>query len=139
MKKVLVAHNCGEPHDKALKVAVDLADQMGAHLTVVTVVLELNIAELADADKRRVLDASRDESRIAVKRALAPRDMNAHEIDFIVEYGSVVEKVLEVIKREDADMLIVGSHGRHGAARVLLGSISSKLVDMAPCPVLVVK
>jgi len=139
MKKILVAHNCGEPHDKALKVAVDLADQMGAHLSVVSVVLEMHIAEMDDVDKRRVIDASRDESRVAVKRALAPRDMNAHEIDFIVEYGVVAEKVLEVIGRVGAEMLIVGSHGRHGAARVLLGSVSSKLVDLAPCPVLVVK
>lgn len=116
-----------------------MAHQMGVHLCVVSVVLELNIAELADADKRRVLDASKDESRIAVKRAMAPRDMNAHEIDFIVEYGSVADKVLEVIDREGADMLVVGSHGRHGATRVLLGSVSAKLVDLAPCPVLVVK
>jgi hypothetical protein len=88
MKKVLIAHNCGDPHDKALKVGVDLAGQMGADLCVLSVVLELNIAELADQDKRRVLDASKDESRVAVKQALAPKDMNAHGIDFIVEYGN---------------------------------------------------
>jgi len=139
MKKIVVAHNCGDTHDKALKVAVDMAMQMGVTLIVLTVVLEMNIAELADADKRRVLDASRDESRVAVKRAIAPKELNAHDIDFIVEYGVVADKVIDVIDRVGADMLIVGSHGRHGAARVLLGSVSSKLVDCAPCPVLVVK
>ncbi len=49
------------------------------------------------------------------------------------------EKILETAQKMKVDLLVVGSHGRHGAKKFLLGSISSKVVEHANCPVLVVK
>jgi nucleotide-binding universal stress UspA family protein len=46
---------------------------------------------------------------------------------------------LETAQKMKVDLLVVGSHGRHGARKFLLGSVSSKVVDYATCPVLVVK
>ena len=55
-----------------------------------------------------------------------------------VEIASPAEKILEVAKEIAADLIIVGTHGRSGAARLLLGSVAEEVVRDAPCNVLVV-
>jgi len=54
-------------------------------------------------------------------------------------YGRPKEKLLEVIEDTKADLLIVGSHGRTGFTRFLLGSVSMAVLSQAPCSVLIVK
>lgn len=53
-----------------------------------------------------------------------------------VGFGSVVEELVKAAK--DADMLVVGSRGAGGFSRLMLGSVSSLVVQHAPCPVVVI-
>lgn len=48
-------------------------------------------------------------------------------------------EILDFIKNEGIDLVVVGSHGRTGFKKFLLGSVSAKIVNEAPCPVLVIK
>jgi nucleotide-binding universal stress UspA family protein len=57
----------------------------------------------------------------------------------IAEAGDPREMILEVAKSERIDLIVMGSHGRTGLARLMLGSVSSHVVTHAPCSVLVVK
>lgn len=56
-----------------------------------------------------------------------------------VAYGRPKEKLLDEVEEWKADLLIVGSHGRTGFSRFLLGSVSMALLSAAPCSVLIVK
>jgi nucleotide-binding universal stress UspA family protein len=56
-----------------------------------------------------------------------------------VIFGNAAEIILQVAKDKAVDLVVIGSHGRHGAKKFLLGSVSSKVVDHAHCDVLVVK
>ena len=53
--------------------------------------------------------------------------------------GEPRETLIEVAKRERADLIVVGSQGRTGISKLMLGSVSSHVVTHAPCSVLVVK
>ncbi|MBU6451893.1 MAG: universal stress protein [Cyanobacteria bacterium REEB67] len=53
--------------------------------------------------------------------------------------GDVAEGLMSVAETWQADLIVVGSHGKTGLAKLLLGSVSQALVTSAPCPVLVVK
>jgi nucleotide-binding universal stress UspA family protein len=53
--------------------------------------------------------------------------------------GDPADTVVRVAKEEDADMIVVGSHGRTGLVRLLMGSVAETIVRRAPCPVLVHK
>lgn len=56
-----------------------------------------------------------------------------------VLFGDPRDALIETVKLEGADLLIVGSHGRTGFDKLLMGSVASYVVTHAPCNVLVVK
>ena len=61
------------------------------------------------------------------------------DVSRVVEMGDPATAILELARRESVDLVVVGSHGRSGFERFLLGSVSGRVVEHAPCDVLVVK
>jgi nucleotide-binding universal stress UspA family protein len=59
-------------------------------------------------------------------------------IEKIVEIGDAAAAICQVAERLGVDVVVVGSHGRTGLARIFLGSVSEHVVRHAPCPVLVI-
>jgi nucleotide-binding universal stress UspA family protein len=53
--------------------------------------------------------------------------------------GEAYEAVVKVAKEQAVDVIVLGSHGRTGLRRLLMGSVTEKVIGYAPCPVLVVK
>lgn len=139
MKRILVAHDGSKLSDKALKRGVDMAVLFGSSLTVLTVIPELYLTELSDIDRGRIMDALTDETTIFMEKIRSSLAGKSIEAKTITRQGMPAEKILETAKKMKIDLIIVGSHGRHGAKKFLLGSISSKVVEYATCPVLVVK
>jgi len=70
----------------------------------------------------------------------AEQRMNLKEKTRIqMEYGSPVEIICHAAEQEKYDLIIIGNRGLNRFQRVLMGSVSSKVVTLAPCPVLVIK
>lgn len=59
--------------------------------------------------------------------------------DVVKGHGEIVPTILEIIKKENIDLLIVGGKGRSGLADLLIGSTTTKLISHCPIPVTVVK
>jgi len=55
---------------------------------------------------------------------------------FIVRRGELWPELREIIRQESADLLVVGTHGRHGIAKLFFGSIAEQIFRQADCPVL---
>jgi nucleotide-binding universal stress UspA family protein len=53
--------------------------------------------------------------------------------------GSPAEAIVDCAKEVGADFIVMGTHGRTGLARVLMGSVAEAVVRQAPCPVVTVK
>jgi nucleotide-binding universal stress UspA family protein len=139
MKKILVAHDGSKLSDKALKKAVEVAVVLNSSLTVLSVIPELYLTELSDLDRQRIMNALTEETKTAMEKVRISLSGKTIESKTIVRQGPPAEKILETAQKMKVDLLVVGSHGRHGAKKFLLGSVSSKVVDYATCPVLVVK
>jgi nucleotide-binding universal stress UspA family protein len=60
-------------------------------------------------------------------------------VEVISEVGSPAETIIDVAKWEGADMIIASSHGKHGAKKFALGSVTARLIEHSPVPVLVMK
>jgi universal stress protein A len=50
--------------------------------------------------------------------------------------GDVAETILETARDQKVDLIVMGTHGRHGIAHLLLGSVAERVLRDAPCPVL---
>jgi nucleotide-binding universal stress UspA family protein len=57
----------------------------------------------------------------------------------VVRHGSPSVEIVELASEEHADVVMMGTHGRGGMSRLLLGSVADRVIRTAPCPVLTVR
>jgi nucleotide-binding universal stress UspA family protein len=139
---ILVAVDGSKPSDKALAQAIEMAKRLGAGLRVVTVqdigLLRADvIASSAMQTLSPTFDAAARETLDAAKAAVAKAGGQA---EFAVL--PVSEPATSIVREAEAcaaRLIVVGSHGRTGMARALLGSVAERVVRHAPCSVLVVR
>ena len=66
------------------------------------------------------------------------RNMTVRE-NVEIAVGPPADTIVRVAREHDADLIVMGTHGRTGVQHVLLGSVAEKVVRLAPCPVLTVR
>lgn len=135
-RTVLLATDLSPASDEAGRQAIALAASLGARLLVVNVMDTRRVA--GDGSHGRI-DQARAE-REALLLALVGRARAAGaSAEFLIWTGDPGSAIASAAEAEGADLLVVGSRGRGGAERLLLGSVSDHLVRTAGCPVLVVR
>jgi nucleotide-binding universal stress UspA family protein len=60
------------------------------------------------------------------------------KIDLHLEVGDPAVSIVQAAHRVSADLVVMGTHGRTGARRMVLGSVAERVVRLSPCPVLVI-
>jgi nucleotide-binding universal stress UspA family protein len=137
--KLLVAHDGSEQSDKALDKAASLALLSKGSVVVLSVVPDLCMMELSDNDCKQMYKIMTEESEKKLNTTKDDLSKKGIEIETVVKFGNAAETIIKTCNDRNIDMIVIGSHGRHGAKKFLLGSVSSKVVDHSPCDVLVVK
>jgi nucleotide-binding universal stress UspA family protein len=138
MKKILMAHDGSKSSNKALKKAFEIAAKFEAVITVISVIPELYLTELMEIDRARILETLTGETTLIMENIKASA-IDLKPIKTLIRQGNPAAEILAAATKIKADLIITGSHGRHGAERFMLGSVSSKIVEYADCSVLVVK
>jgi nucleotide-binding universal stress UspA family protein len=143
-KKIVVPVDGSEPSDAAVALAVRLARDQESRLLFVHVSDAAKIAALVSApavgiDASFALDAERNAGEDALRRAGAAALAGAVPSESILEDGGSVDSIVEIAKRQGADLIVIGSHGRGGIARALLGSVAEGVLRHCDIPVLVTR
>jgi nucleotide-binding universal stress UspA family protein len=138
-KKVLIAIDSEPVAVRAAETGVDLAQSLGAEVAFINVV-DSALAYPGDTGtpaSELVAAAKLDAKELvgALRKRLLPQ---SSAIDF-VQVGAPSEEIVKAAKEWSADLLVIGSHGRSGMQRVLLGSVAETAMRHAPCPVVVVR
>lgn len=139
MRKIVVATDGSVASNKAIDRAIELAKTQDVEIIVVNVAEEYCPIGLAEIDCDTIHKLILKESKAIMQAALDRFNAAGIEAKGVVEYGNPAEKIIDVVKKEKADEIIASSHGKHGAKKLLMGSVTSRLVEWAPCPVVVVK
>jgi nucleotide-binding universal stress UspA family protein len=134
---ILLATDGSPASEPASEQAIDLATQVQARLLVVSVLSTASRpseapADVAVADSR---DSLTTKAQGIVQRAKAA----GADATFLVWEGDPGEAIVAAADAENADLIIVGSHGRSGVSRFLIGSVSDFVVRHAHCPVMVIR
>ncbi|MFQ5964828.1 MAG: universal stress protein [Candidatus Scalinduaceae bacterium] len=61
------------------------------------------------------------------------------KVEMLISYGVPFVEIIKAAKDNDIDLIVMGTHGRSGILRLLIGSVAEKVIRNAPCPVLTVK
>ncbi len=141
MRHIMVATDGSKGADRALDFAMEMAKGLGARLSVLTVAGDLPADEMkklhsAEGDVWGALDSmSRQILRHATERA---RQIGVSITKSHAAWGDPAEAIIDAIGRDSVDMVVVGRRGRGQLAGLLMGSVSQKVVTLAPCVVIVV-
>lgn len=143
-KKILVPVDGSAPSDAAVALALRLARDQGAKLFFVHVCEVAKIAAMVSAptvgiDPSYALEAERESGEVALEEALGRAKSGGVESETHLEEGSCVSTLLDVGRENGIDLIVIGSHGRGGIARALLGSVAEGVLRHSDVPVLVTR
>lgn len=138
MKKILLAYDGSKSSEKALRKTFEIAEKFHSSVTIITVAPELYLTELLEVDRKGILEKIRNDAKKTMQK-IQKKVSRLQTVKTVVKQGDAAEEILETGKKIKADLIVMGSHGRHGASKFLLGSVSAKIIDHAHCAVLIVK
>jgi nucleotide-binding universal stress UspA family protein len=138
-KKILIATDFSECAEQALDYAVALAGVLGAklHLLNVIVIPTLAIPQVGVAVASTLI-----EPMVRTQQAELDKRVTRHAsagIETVLRTGDARDAVVDVAREIGADLIVMGTHGRRGVRRALIGSIAESVVRTAPCPVLTIR
>ncbi|QPD05535.1 MAG: hypothetical protein Nkreftii_003309 [Candidatus Nitrospira kreftii] len=134
--RLLVATDFSTSSKASLRTAVVLAKRLNARVVL------LHAAEPSgslQSEPRRADDLSRKHYAQRFRKLISESRADEVITDKVVITGDPVEVILDQAKHQKADLIIVGTHGRRGMKRLMLGSVAEAVVRRAACPVVAVK
>ena len=143
IRRVLYATDFSEASRPGFAAAVSLARSLAARLTILNVIppvvptvpeVYLDAVTLDQLDKqaRRWSVQQLEKLNARAKRA-------GVRVTSLLRDGQAADQIVRTCRSTKADLLVVGTHGRRGLPRLLLGSVAERVVAMAPCPVVTVR
>jgi hypothetical protein len=142
-KSILVATDGSKYSAAAASESIGMAKRNGSSLTVISVVpselttptdidFTVNQRELiAEKEMHNAEKNAKDVKEAAQKEGVSARAF--------VMSGKPSEAIIQVAQEKKADLIVLGSHGRTGVEKLLMGSVAERVIVLAACPVLVVK
>ena len=138
--KILCAVDFSAPSHRALHHAAELARHLGSELKVLTVIQPLSVSDLgvaASAAETAEFSEGLEESQF--DHFLQEFDLSGVDWEKVVRHGRPHREIITCARETAADLLVMGSVGRTGLARLLVGSVAEKVTREMPCSVVVVK
>jgi nucleotide-binding universal stress UspA family protein len=142
-RRILCAADLTQASERTLEVALSLASENDARITLLHVVeslpgetgsrLYLAVPEIGPL--RRDIT---DQARAQLRKAVPDTARDFCNVSERVETGSAWSEILRVADEMDSDLIVMGAHARRAVARMLFGSTASHVVRRAACPVLVI-
>lgn len=146
---ILVAVDGSDHASHAARVAGEMAARYDARLTILYIIDEGSLAQLPAAlDLYEViehvhiteLDVLKQAGEKIVERAQqAARDAGATNVTASIETGEPGHAIADYAREHNADVIVMGTRGLGDSRALLFGSVSHKVVQLATCPVLLVK
>jgi nucleotide-binding universal stress UspA family protein len=141
VSRILVPTDFSEPSIEALELAIELASRFSASVTLLhaqempTYVFPDAVMPVTPQVVAELEKSSKDElERIAGRVRAAGIPVNTKTV-----LGPNDGEICRFAEEMNADLIVMGTHGRTGLRHVLLGSVAEKVVRRAPCPVLTVR
>jgi universal stress protein A len=140
-KNILVPTDLSAHAEEALDYACELAAKLDAtvHLVNVIGIPALGVPELGVAVTSTMIDSMIADSQRALDALVARRRGDVRIGQILMKTGDARDMIDQTAQEVGADLIVMGTHGRRGFTRALLGSVAETVVRTAPCPVLTIR
>jgi len=140
-KNILVPTDLSEGAEAALDYACELAAKLDAtvHLINVIGIPVLGVPELGVALTTTMIDSLIADNQTALDNLASTKRSRARIGQTLLRTGDARDLINQAATELGADLIVMGTHGRRGVTRVLMGSVAETVVRSAPCPVLTVR
>jgi nucleotide-binding universal stress UspA family protein len=136
IRHVLVPTDFSEHAEQAVEVAVTMAVQFKAKLTLLHVAHRPNYAY--GQRTAQSLDDLLPGAQNALDKATAQVRARCPNVQGLLAQGHPWEAILRFVEEQRVDLVVMGTHGRHGLPRALLGSVTERVLRSSPVPVVAV-
>ena len=140
--RILAAIDGSEISMKAADYAIALAKNTNAEILAVNVLDLSSIFKILPRDtKEQLIKIGRQDADRMLDTVIDMAKQNGIKIktEIIESSISVADAITNYARKKAIDLVVVGTRGRSGMSKTLLGSVASKVVTYSPCPVLVVR
>jgi len=140
-RNILVPTDLSEGAEEALDYACELAAQLGAtiHLLNVIGIPAMGVPELGVALTSTMIDSLIADNQRSLDLLAKARRSRCQVGQTLLKTGDARDMINQTAKELGCDLIVMGTHGRRGISRALLGSIAETVVRSAPCPVLTIR
>lgn len=139
-KKIVLAADGSEASINAVKHAIALATNCKGTLIAVYVITPIDVTDIETFKPEMLHDGLKKEGEKILSEIKERAGKEGVEVQTRIEDGIPDEKICEVAGDSDADLIVMGSHGRTGFGKVFIGSVTERVISKEQCrPVLVVR
>jgi len=144
LRRVLHATDFSRASQRAFAQALEMAQQNKAELVLLHVVTPIANYVIGDQYTDPSLYARLEETAESeAEKGLAKLAQRARKavvkVRSVLVRGTTHEEILRAARRWKADLIVIGTHGRTGLSKLLMGSVAGRIVSNATCPVLTVR
>jgi len=143
--QILVPTDGSEPSASAAQKGVMLAAEHGATVHALSAVEPVPLGtftsgpEPSSAEHGEIVDQQKSEAQAAIDTVVDRCEEHGVDVVEALVYGTPHQEIVEYAEEEGIDLVVMGTHGRSGAQRFLIGSVAEKVVRQSPAPVLTVR
>lgn len=137
MKKVLIAVENGSTAEKVAKYGFKMAQQLHAEIALLSVADTRHLMTAGAVSVREIVEITKEELRnlhATIKEKFSPEK----PITNFIEEGNPYELILESAGNWQADLIVMGTHGRTGLSHLLMGSVAEKVIRHSKKQVLII-
>ena len=138
VKSVLLAFDFSEASSKPLRHSLAIARHFGAKFHLVHVVSSIGYTIAGSEALHLAIDASRRDMQKLQQQLLTSGALTGLASEFILKDGNISEQLEDVVREKHIDVVVVGTHGRGGLGKLLLGSVAEEIFRNAGCFVVTV-
>jgi len=139
MKKILVPIDGSQNSLEALKWARGMAEKYGSQIIILNIQKPVSYATAETVSVREDPDLFAKIGEKVIDAGLEAIKGTPVDVKTEVNFGDPAEQILDVIDKEDVDMVVMGSQGITGIKKFLIGSVSNKVLAHSSKPVMIIK
>jgi nucleotide-binding universal stress UspA family protein len=140
INKILVPTDGSAYSNRAAEYAISMAKTHGAEIMITYVVDEVVIDQFSKPAEREAVEVElKSDGQHFIRYVLGLAEKEGVKATSMLVKGRPFEQIVNLAKSFNVDLIVMGTYGRRGAERILIGSVAERVIEYSPCPVLVIK